>query len=158
MLVNRFTLSKDNKFYIQERAFMNSGYSGSYYCIVVVAIIISGSYYYSSAVVTLQRPSNPSRLKITDRSFYHQAPALWNSLPQHLRALSPTSPTQTNNSLLSHVFLSIPQTTENLPFPSILSSLDYPLSGLTLWNSTRPDLYVIHTPFHFSFISTSFIA
>ena len=30
----------------------------------------------SSAVVTLQRPSNPSRLKITDRSFYHQAPLL----------------------------------------------------------------------------------
>ena len=55
----------------------------------------------SSAVVTLQRPSNPSRFKITDRSFYHQAPALWNSLPQHLRALSSTSPTQTNNSLLS---------------------------------------------------------
>ena len=55
----------------------------------------------SSAVVTLQRPSNPSRLKITDRSFYHQAPALWNSLPHHLRALSSTSPTQTNNSLLS---------------------------------------------------------
>ena len=27
--------------------------------------------------------------------------ALWNSLPQHLRALSSTSPTQTNNSLLS---------------------------------------------------------
>ena len=55
----------------------------------------------SSAVVTLQRPSNPSRLKITDRSFYHQAPALWNSLPQHLRALSSASPTQTNNPLLS---------------------------------------------------------
>ena len=55
----------------------------------------------SSTVVTLQRPSNPSRLKITDRFFYHQAPALWNSLPQHLRALSSTSPTQTNNSLLS---------------------------------------------------------
>ena len=55
------------------------------------------------------------------------------------------------------VSFSIPQTTENLPFPSILSSLDYLLSGLTLWNSTRPDLHVIHTPFHFSFISTSFI-
>ena len=55
----------------------------------------------SSAVVTLQRPSNPSRLKITDRSFYRQAPALWNSLPQHLRALSSASPTQTNNPLLS---------------------------------------------------------
>ena len=55
----------------------------------------------SSAVVTLQRPSNPSRLKITDKSFYHQAPALWNSLPQYLRALSSTSSTQTNNPLLS---------------------------------------------------------
>ena len=55
----------------------------------------------SSAVVILQRPSNPSRLKITDRSFYQQAPALWNSLPQHLRALSSTSPTKINNSLFS---------------------------------------------------------
>ena len=53
------------------------------------------------------------------------------------------------------VFLSIPQTTENLTFPSILSSLDYLLSRLTLWNSNRTDLHVIHTPFHFSFISTS---
>ena len=112
----------------------------------------------SSAVVTLQRPSNPSRLKITDRSFYHQAPALWNSLPHYLRALSSTSSTQTNNLSPLTVFLSIPQTTQNLPFPSILSSLDYLLPGLTLWNSTRPDLHVIHIPFHFSFISTSFIA
>ena len=55
----------------------------------------------SSAVVTLQRPANPSRLKITDRSFYHQAPALWNSLPKHLLAHSAISPTQTNYSLLS---------------------------------------------------------
>ena len=55
----------------------------------------------SSAVVTLQRSSNPSRLKITERSFYHQAHALWNSLPKHLRALSSTSPTQTNYFLVS---------------------------------------------------------
>ena len=55
----------------------------------------------SSAVVTHQRPSNPSRLKITDQFFYHQAPALWNSLPQHLRAFSSASPTRTNNPLLS---------------------------------------------------------
>ena len=54
----------------------------------------------SSAVVILQRPSNSSRLKITDKSFYHQAPALWNSLPKHLRALSSTSPKQTNYYLL----------------------------------------------------------
>ena len=45
----------------------------------------------SSAVVTLQRPSNPSRLKITDRSFCYQAPALWNALPKDLRAHSSSS-------------------------------------------------------------------
>ena len=103
-------------------------------------------------VVTLQRLSNSSCLEITDRSFYHQAPALWNSLPKHLHTCSSMSP-QYSNQLFSPfpVFLSIPQTTENLPFPSILSSLDYLLPGLTLWNSTRPDTYL-------SFISTSFIA
>ena len=112
----------------------------------------------SSAVVTLQRPSNPSRLEITDRSFYHQAPALW-KFTAPTSACSFFSLTYSNQqpSPLT-VFFSIPQTTENLPFPSILSSLDYLLSGLTLWNSTRPDLHVIHIPFHFSFISISFIA
>ena len=59
----------------------------------------------SSAVVTLQRPSNPSRLKLSDRSFYHQAPALWNALlPNDLRSpssISPSLPSQTNSSLLS---------------------------------------------------------
>jgi hypothetical protein len=39
----------------------------------------------SSSVITLIRPSIPSRLKLTDRSFYHQAPALWNSQPADLR-------------------------------------------------------------------------
>jgi hypothetical protein len=40
----------------------------------------------SSSVVTLTRPSNPSRLKITNRSFYHTAPAVWNNLPAELHA------------------------------------------------------------------------
>ncbi len=39
----------------------------------------------SSNCVSLIRPPNPSRLKITDRSFYHQAPAIWNNLPPSLR-------------------------------------------------------------------------
>ena len=39
----------------------------------------------SSSIITLIRPSNPSRLKLNNRSFYHQAPALWNSLPADLR-------------------------------------------------------------------------
>jgi hypothetical protein len=45
----------------------------------------------SSSVVTLTRPSNPSRLKITNRSFYHTAPALWNNLPTELRAYAPNT-------------------------------------------------------------------
>ena len=110
----------------------------------------------SSAVVTLQRPSNPSRLKITDRSFTTKlllsgihCPNISVLILQYhqLLKLSPLT-----------VFLSIPQTTENLPFPSILSSLDHLLPGLTLWNSTQPELHVTHTPFHLSFISFSFIA
>ena len=42
----------------------------------------------SSDFITLERPANPSRLKITDRSFFIQAPAIWNSLPNTLRQYS----------------------------------------------------------------------
>ena len=45
----------------------------------------------SSSLVTLNRPSNPSHLQITNRSFYHTAPALWNRLPSELRQLAPLS-------------------------------------------------------------------
>ena len=73
----------------------------------------------SSAVVTLQRPSNPSRLKISDRFFYFQAPALWNA----------TTPSSLSFSFFSisfsslAIFFSIPQAAENSPFSSFLSSL-----------------------------------
>ena len=52
--------------------------------------------WFQLAVVILQRPSNPSRLKITDRSFYHQAPALWNSLTKHLLVHSSMSQVYSN--------------------------------------------------------------
>jgi len=39
----------------------------------------------SSDIITLQRPSVRSCLKVTDRSFIHHAPVLWNSLPKQLR-------------------------------------------------------------------------
>ena len=39
----------------------------------------------SSSSVTLERPTAHSRLKITDRSFTHHAPILWNALPKELR-------------------------------------------------------------------------
>ena len=45
----------------------------------------------SSSLVSLVRPSNPSRLKITNRSFFYSAPALWNSLPADLRVQSQVS-------------------------------------------------------------------
>ena len=45
----------------------------------------------SSSFVTLARPNNQSRLKITNRSFYYAAPGLWNSLPTYLRQLSSVS-------------------------------------------------------------------
>jgi len=63
----------------------------------------------SSDVITLQRASIRSRLKITDRSFTHHAPVLWNSLPKLLRQPSapPSLGTATDSSLLafsSHQF------------------------------------------------------
>jgi len=44
----------------------------------------------SSDIITLQRPSVRSRLKLTDRCFTHHAPVLWNSLPKQLR--QPSAP------------------------------------------------------------------
>ena len=46
----------------------------------------------SSDSVTLQRPSVCSRLKLTDRSFTHHAPVLWNNLPKQLRQPAPQHP------------------------------------------------------------------
>jgi len=64
----------------------------------------------SSVIITLQRPSVFSRLKITDRTFTHHAPVLSNSLPKQLRQLSapPSHGTATDSSpllaLSSHQF------------------------------------------------------
>ena len=49
----------------------------------------------SSNLVTLQRPPNPSRSKISDRSYYFAAPQIWNSLPPQLR--QPCSKLDPNN-------------------------------------------------------------
>jgi len=43
----------------------------------------------SSDIVTLQRPPVRSRLKLTNRSFTHHAPVLWNTLPRHFRQPTP---------------------------------------------------------------------
>ena len=42
----------------------------------------------SSKLVTLERPNNPSRCKLSNRSFQHAAPQIWNSLPSTFRVPS----------------------------------------------------------------------
>ena len=39
----------------------------------------------SAKLVTLKRPAIPSRCKLSNRTFRHAAPQIWNSLPSHLR-------------------------------------------------------------------------
>ena len=39
----------------------------------------------SSSIITLNRPSVTSGLKMSNRSFFHSEPVLWNSLSPHLR-------------------------------------------------------------------------
>ena len=100
----------------------------------------------SSAVVTLQRSSSPSRLKISDRSFYFQAPTLWNALPHHHCSHSHSSQ---SHILFSH-YLLLNSTSNWKPtfffIPILLSPslslLDWPLGTLI-----RP-VYVIHNPIH----------
>ena len=97
----------------------------------------------SSAVVTLQRPSNPSRIKISDRSFYFQAPALWNALPHHLRSHSHSSQSHSLLSLSSSHTSSWKLTVFFIPILLSLSSL-YWTDPLELWFG----LFVIHYSFH----------
>jgi hypothetical protein len=63
----------------------------------------------SSSLVTLDRSSNNSRLKITKRSFHLTTPALWNSLPPDLRHFSShsnSSQPNLNSPLSSFLLLS----------------------------------------------------
>jgi len=73
----------------------------------------------SSSVVTISRPPTSSFLKITNRSFQHTAPRLWDKLPHSFRkahphpSLSPSHyPTQVGSTLSSPPFS--PPTTPSL--------------------------------------------
>ena len=54
----------------------------------------------SGTHVTLIRPTS-TRLKISDRSFHLKAPAIWNSLPAHLRQPAVSSHSNTSSGLLA---------------------------------------------------------
>jgi hypothetical protein len=90
----------------------------------------------SSALVTLNRSSKSSRLKITNRSFHHTAPALWYSLPltyvnfYHSTSSQPnlnspvislsTSVFLKNSNLISFTFLFLLSFTARLPLHGYL--------------------------------------
>ena len=62
----------------------------------------------SSTLVTLLQPSVHSSLKITNRSFRHAAPHLWNNLPPTLRAPSHSSSSPSSSSFSSSLPSSSP--------------------------------------------------
>ena len=108
---------------------------------------------HSSAVVTLQRPSNPSRLKISDRSFY---------LSSACTLECSTTPSSLSFTLFSisfsylTIFVSIPQAAENSPFlyaypPQLsFSLLDWSL-GTLIW----PACHLLVIPYPSSSIRSS---
>jgi hypothetical protein len=115
----------------------------------------------SSSVITLIRPSNPSRLKLTDRSFYHQAPALSNSLPADLRIPSDNFLTHHSVSNSSPFALSVSNFHKNLKpafsiTPFLLSLLS--LSGriyfldLAMIFFISQSIFICHSP-HFTLIA-----
>jgi hypothetical protein len=73
----------------------------------------------SSSAVTLLLPPCDSSLKITDRSFRHAAPRIWNSLPSHLRSY----PSASASSVL-HVDLSSSDKLLSLSNACFLSKLN----------------------------------
>jgi hypothetical protein len=87
----------------------------------------------SSSLVTLNRPSNNSRLKLTNRSFHHIAPALGNSLPPDLRHF-PSHSIFSQPNLQSPVFSLSPSVfLKNSPlilfFSTLVSRPRLPLDG-----------------------------
>ena len=105
----------------------------------------------SSEVVTLQRPSNPSRFKISDRSFYFQAPALWNALPHHLRSHSHSSQAHSLLYLLLNFTSNWKLTFSFIPI--LLSLSLYWTDPLELWSGLLMS-FIIHFA---SFILDPFI-
>ena len=63
----------------------------------------------SSSLITLNRPAVTSGLKMSNRSFFHSALVLWNSLPSHLRhsAHHSTSSSPTSGSCISDLSTSV---------------------------------------------------
>jgi hypothetical protein len=127
---------------------------------------------HSSSIVTLARPSNPSRIKLMNRSFYHTATALWNNLPIELRAYA------RNINLFHHSFPPIVSSSSydgytgtdlafyfHLTGHFHLSFMSFSLFILFVSNNEQVVIilvshvyrYIISTPFHHHIISSHFV-
>ena len=73
----------------------------------------------SCSLVTLTRPSNRSSLQITKRSFYHTAPALWNSLSSEIRHVAPATST---SPLAIYLSFCLSQKAQNLSLSPFFST------------------------------------
>jgi hypothetical protein len=113
----------------------------------------------SSSVLTLKRPHNPSRLQITNRSFYHSAPVLWNAFPKELRLYnSGHLGNRSIHHLMSYCLL--------FYFTKSLNPISFLILFLHSLSAIWTDLLVltlalfifIHSHFHYSFIFISLTA
>jgi len=89
----------------------------------------------SSDLVTLLRPPVQSRLRITNRSFRHTAPQLWNKLPHSLRV-----PYHSGSSLSS------PLSSGSSPEPAVNLSHDMFHSWLKSRPISFPSIFLLSSP------------
>ena len=120
-----FPLSGHQKWFLSS---IKSFFSHTKHFTLVIFLIFTHSYASitqstrSSSFVRLVRLTNRSRLKITDRSFYHTAPALWKSF--HI-FWSSTALSKLFYYCISICYVSwcVLRETQNLAFPLVFSSL-----------------------------------
>ena len=87
----------------------------------------------SSDVVTLSRPPSSSSLKVSNRSFRHASPCLWNQLPKELRLPSDHEDLSLSSDL-THV-------SSLFPSSPLSPSFSLPLQARELIFSTNPFLH-----------------
>jgi len=94
----------------------------------------------SSDIITLQRPPAHSHLKLTDRSYTHHAPILWNSLPKHLHQPS------THCSLTSSTYPTPLLALSSLQFHSHLKTFLFLHHSILCFHLWQAPLFVLWPP------------
>jgi hypothetical protein len=108
----------------------------------------------SSSVISTTRPHNPSHIQITNRSFHHSSPVLWNALPKKLRLYNSGHLGSRSTSVIRNGF-SFYFTKSLNPVFSFFSSIVFPPVWTDLLVLTLALFIFIHSHFHYSFIFIS---